>query len=319
MLRRPQPGPGPVRRSAALALLTLVFALPDAASAEVSCSYNEEGELGPQGNVLRVHITDDDETATIARAGDAIEVQEDDYFFSSASGPLACAGGPATVTNTDAVQVLAATPAIDSSGVTVDLGGGDFAPGATDEGDGTSEIEITASLLGDGDFVFLLGGAGEDAIRLGSTGTGLGANLNAGDEGAPDVDLEVQESNGIGVSGGGGDDVLDASGGPEFSSELQGEQIISFIYGGGGDDILGGTSQADFLSGSGGRDRLSAGRGNDYTVGGSGRDRLRAGGGKDDLESRDGEVDVVGCGPGDDFLSADVLDRIKSCEQARTR
>ncbi len=69
--------------------------------------------------------------ATISRDGDAIAV----------NGVLC---QTATVTNTDVIEV--AVPDVpESDTVVVDLSGGPLAPGATDEGDGSSEIEIEIS------------------------------------------------------------------------------------------------------------------------------------------------------------------------------
>lgn len=96
------------------------------------------------------------------------------------------------------------------------------------------------------------------------------------------------------VLGGDGDDSLHGSG--------RGETLVGF---GGGDEAWG----------LGGDDALSGGAGNDELYGGPGNDALLGGAGDDFVEARDGERDYVWCGPGDDTVSVDSVDRVtRNCE-----
>jgi Ca2+-binding RTX toxin-like protein len=82
-----------------------------------------------------------------------------------------------------------------------------------------------------------------------------------------------------------------------------------------GDDALTGTPSADRLTGAGGNDRLSGMAGNDVLIGGTGQDRLVGGTGDDRIGARDGERDIVDCGPGRDRVTADSLDAVRgNCE-----
>jgi Ca2+-binding RTX toxin-like protein len=101
----------------------------------------------------------------------------------------------------------------------------------------------------------------------------------------------------------------------------------------GGDDvILAGDAHGDTLNGGAGNDQLTAGFGNDTIVGGPGQDIIQAdrpgrcnelhcdlpGGalGDDTIDVRDGEVDTVNCGIGNDKVTADANDSIAAdCEQ----
>jgi len=96
------------------------------------------------------------------------------------------------------------------------------------------------------------------------------------------------------VIGGGDDDSLRGSGG--------GESLVGF---GGGDETWG-------LAGD---DALYGGGGDDELYGGTGHDALLGGAGDDFVEARDGERDYVWCGPGDDAVSVDPVDRVaRNCE-----
>jgi Ca2+-binding RTX toxin-like protein len=93
-------------------------------------------------------------------------------------------------------------------------------------------------------------------------------------------------------------------------------------------DRLVGTAGADLLYGRGGNDTLLGGRGNDVLFGGAGRDvldggpgldRLYGGPGNDVLKARDGQRDVVDCGPGRDVAYVDRRDRTSGCERVLRR
>lgn len=101
----------------------------------------------------------------------------------------------------------------------------------------------------------------------------------------------------------------------------------------GGDDVItAGDAHGDVLTGGSGNDTLTAGYGNDTITGGPGKDIVNAdragrcnelhcdlpGGalGDDTIDVRDGEVDTVACGIGNDKVVADAADSVAAdCEQ----
>ncbi|QIN81389.1 hypothetical protein GBA63_01175 [Rubrobacter tropicus] len=103
-----------------------------------------------------------------------------------------------------------------------------------------------------------------------------------------------------------------------------GDALAGVELGGGGDNTLRGTDGADRIAGFNGEDALYGGSGDDALYGGAGKDEIYAGDGGDDvlagagddfIESKDGAVDRVGCGPGDDSISADREDLVSpDCE-----
>jgi Ca2+-binding RTX toxin-like protein len=87
---------------------------------------------------------------------------------------------------------------------------------------------------------------------------------------------------------------------------LRGGSRRNFLQGGGGNDILRGRAGHDSLLGRGGDDRLHGGRG---------RDLLEAGSGQDLLFARDGRVDEVHGGTGQDSAQIDrAVDRLRRVE-----
>jgi hypothetical protein len=82
-------------------------------------------------------------------------------------------------------------------------------------------------------------------------------------------------------------------------------------------DFLRGSKQADKIFGLGANDRLYGFAGNDLIVGGPGKDRLYGGTGNDRLEARDGQRDLVDCGPGKDVAIVDIIDQVSACETVK--
>jgi Ca2+-binding RTX toxin-like protein len=179
-------------------------------------------------------------TAAIAFGpGDAITVVRSGSEIQVNGAP--CIGLPnATVTNTDAITF--AGLATGDETITIDLSGGPFAPGATAEGAGTSEIEFSGIVLGGGtDSLSIVGSSGADTVAFSSGGVDL--------SGDGDVDVT------FGVGGLG--------------------TIESFTMNGAGGDDAGsatGFTQPLVLNGSAGDDVLSGGSGNDQINGGTGVD-----------------------------------------------
>ena len=103
----------------------------------------------------------------------------------------------------------------------------------------------------------------------------------------------------------------------------------STLVGDGGDDVLKGGDGPDTIDGGSGSDTIVAGYGDDQIVGGPGRDTIdadRSTGdcgplwckypyGNDTVDVRDGELDSVTCGGGQDTVYADPIDVVSpDCE-----
>jgi uncharacterized repeat protein (TIGR01451 family) len=108
--------------------------------------------------------------------------------------------------------------------------------------------------------------------------------------------------------------------GDNKGNALRGTGTGDTIKGLGGNDVLRGLGGDDCLNGGRGNDRVLAGPGSDRLIGGKGRDTLRGAGGPDTIKARDGQRDVIKCGPGKDAVVADTIDRVaKDCEKVRRR
>ena len=181
--------------------------------------------------------------------------------------------------------------------------GNDFLPG-------TSKADRISALRGD-DIVYGLGGS--DKIVASS-----GSDLINGDGTCPPG---VKDPNYCSDDEDkGGNDKISAGSGNDT------------VQGGKGNDTIRGNDGSDELDGESGNDRVSGWAGNDIVKGGSGNDRLSGGRGSDDISggsgndrifARDGERDVITCGPGFDRVYADRVDSVSSdCERVtrgRTR
>ncbi len=104
----------------------------------------------------------------------------------------------------------------------------------------------------------------------------------------------------------------------------------STMNGFGGDDQLSGTDRADVIDGGAGADELNGGYGGDTITGGPGADVINGdrparcnemhcdispGAANDVINARDGEVDSIACGPGEDRVVADASDVVAAdCE-----
>jgi Ca2+-binding RTX toxin-like protein len=270
------------------------------ASAAVGCSFD-----APSG-VVTVAATDD---VVVSRAGNAIEVDG--------------SGCGATMTTTDLIEVTATVPIT----VEIDLNGGAFAPGATAEAKGTSEIEWALELAA-GSTLVVEGGPDRDVVVAAKDATGAGLAFGAGDD-----DLEVRfpsaNPSSVVLRGADGNDVLRGDGlGPRspvsIPLEILGGAGDDVVVGGGGVDRLAGNAGADVLRGGAGDDRLDGGLGDDlvsyadagagvtvdladHRAIGRGSDRLAAlewvlGSRKADRLRGDGGGNVLAGGPGDDHI-----------------
>ena len=78
---------------------------------------------------------------------------------------------------------------------------------------------------------------------------------------------------------------------------------------------LRGTEGVDRLVDKDGERTLLGLEGDDELYGGGGQDLILGGEGDDFIEAKDGESDLVGCGPGNDVASVDNLDTVEGdCE-----
>lgn len=226
------------------------------------------------------------ELVTVRRADDAITL---DGF--------AC--GEATVGNTDLVSIVAvhddATELVEIS-----LFGGPLFPGATNEGDGSSEIEFEIDFKGGfGDRLDIVGSSDDDTISVGShalvTGT---VNLNA-DEAVFDHDVTVSKTTVLlEVWGGRGQDRLALWGPDGFATFADPE-----VHGGPDADRLLGVIQGEVehLDGGMGTDAI------DFThqpVGSIGVSQLIWDGNDSTIGAEDllTDVEVAYLGPDDDHI-----------------
>ena len=225
------------------------------------------------------------------------------------STPVAC--GTATTANTDTVTVNGGAGSLES--LTIDLSGGDFAPGATPES-GSSEIEISV-LLGDPtDAIVVRGTAGSDSIAIGTAGVAV----------TPDGDVDMTFAPlpaVLEVLGLAGPNTITGRGGAGSGSDFPNKLILRAgdsgdslnggtgndeLYGGAGADTLEGREGNDLVSGAAGNDTLAGNDGNDELIGGAGLDALIAGIGDDLIRADDDEADTnVNGGPGTDTAHFD--------------
>jgi Ca2+-binding RTX toxin-like protein len=191
-------------------------------------------------------------------------------------GATAC--GAATTSTTDTIVVVSGNTGAEA--ITIDLSGGPFAPGASVEGTGSSEIEFAIDLgAGTQDRLTVTGGPGNDSIVVGT----LGANLNGDD----DVDVTptgvelgtVNASDGADTVSGAGNA---STGGPSsLLFTFNGESGNDTLSGGSGDDTITGGTGSNILAGGAGDDTLTGGQGNDTITGGPGGDTQTGGLGND--------------------------------------
>lgn len=198
---------------------------------------------------------------------------------SNGRAPVACAGGVPTVTNTDTIRVRKGVRA-ERANLTIDLTYGRLEPGLTDEGDGSSEIELDGA-VGEGRVAVRMT-RGADPVTLAQDGAGTTLNLNAAELTADD-DLAVAEEGRISVDGAGAADAVELTSG-DAQAELRGLRLT----GGQGDDLLRSGDGVDRLFPGTGRDRVEAGSGSDLVVAfESAPDRIDCGGGMDVVLTRD--------------------------------
>jgi serralysin len=301
-----------------LSVLGAALLWPASSNAFVACNLS--------GSELTVNLTAGDDSVTFQRFGNQIAVltgsslsdgYEDDYYSGDSQILIPCSGGTPTNENVDHVSVIQ-SPRGEFGSVTIDESAGPFAPGATPEGDGSSEIEFGLNLPGRLSSVGIKGGDGPEAVQIGTLPSGApGANLNAQEDGAsPDVDVEAPGTREFEVDAEGGDDSVTGMGGPGFAGPLR--NAFVFAQGGLGKDFLQAGPLGAALGGDEGRDVLVGSGREDVLEGGSGKDKMFGGHGSDRMFAADGKKDLVICGSGRrDYVVDDLIDRSLHCERGR--
>jgi Ca2+-binding RTX toxin-like protein len=168
-------------------------------------------------------------------------------------------------------------------------------------------------------FVNVYGYGGNDSISVSGSNGVIGVAIRGGD--GDDV-LSLAGVSG-GVWGGAGSDRIDLE--SSFRGQAYGEEGNDHIVvtglcpgadlrGGDGDDVIDaqGSTVAVVLFGDDGRDRLYGSPKADILDGGAGRDYLFGREGDDQFYTRDGELDYVVGGGGDDTCQADVSEMMIS-------
>lgn len=279
----------------ALAALCAFF-LVDAASARAeSCQYDSGTKA------VTAEITSG-ATATLKVVG--VEL----WFGLS---PARC--GAATTSNTDTIAIAGAPGSVER--LVLDQRGGLFAPGATPEGGGISEIEIATALGGADDTVLVYLTQGDDRVAPGQNGMGLNADGDADVTFSPGAfPLAIRALGGVDYVNGRGEfgaglaflGTLTIAGGPGNDELLRGSFADDRLSGGAGDDVIEGNDGADVVDGGAGADILRAGGGDDDLTGGPGADVFIGVDGDDVFRAADGEADLqMNGGPGLDTVYYD--------------
>jgi Ca2+-binding RTX toxin-like protein len=162
-------------------------------------------------------------------------------------------GGP-TVTTTDLIEVNGSSSVPVS--VVIDESNGTFGPGATSEATGISEIEFDVSLASSADSLTVIGTPGNDLLLAQSNGINLNADA--------DIDVTLTSVETLGLTGGDGNDVINAGGtsiplvllGGNGNDSLTPNSAVDQSNGDAGDDVIFGSAGADSLDGGLGVDTV---------------------------------------------------------------
>ena len=279
---------------AALSVLaSWLHATPAAAGATTSCVRS--------GTTLQIQIVGESPTGLAwaafvikgTPAGDIVLAK----VGTAGSSSFSC--GDATTSNIDRIEVVGSP----NRDIVQLQPAHDFAPGASAEPTGKSEIEVDVELGASDDAFLVAGDDNRNVSRLGAQG----ANFNPG---GGDVDVDVTFAPDIefpGLDGVQGNDLLTATGG--FGTG--GPAVRPVVMGGSvdNDTVIGGNA-GDWVTGASGNDTLRGGPGNDHVgenphlfeaVAGTevGLDKLFGGPGGDVLRAGP-EGDRLDGGPGDD-------------------
>lgn len=254
-----------MKRIAQLSIITAVWLSVGTARAQTAptCSFDEPGAT--------LTVTLNGTAATLTRTGPG-QIR---------LNGVACTG--ATVTTTDFIQVNGGA-LLDSLTVT-----GDFTPGLTAEGEGSSEIEWGFDLGNENDFARFNGTANADTVTFAAGGIDV---ANDGDE-----DITTAGVNRVRMYPLDGDDTVNAS-------AYTGGGTVE-VFGGNGNDSITGSAQNDSLFGQADNDTIDGGDGIDSLYGGQGDDDVDGQGGNDTLfaEAIADGADLLFGGDGVDTLT----------------
>lgn len=260
---------------------------------DVACSFS------PATRTVEITGTGDGFLPVISRSGTRLLVA-DEFGFG-----YRCHGGKPTVHNVDTILIRSHAPV---AMLSVDLRGGAIGPGATDEGDGSSEIEIDARLGVEESLIEVYGTSGRDRMTMGRVvGSDAALNLNAS-EPHDDADLIFHGNDEqFQIDLGGGRDRFSAATTDGFEQPYR---TLAFVDGGPGHDrLVGGPGRQGFVGGNG-RDTLLGGRGPDALYGDEyGHPHEHP------LKVPDRFI----CGPGLDTARADRSDSVRGCEHVDRR
>jgi Ca2+-binding RTX toxin-like protein len=278
--------------------------------------------------------------------GDSLRGEDGNDTLSGDAGADSLSGGAGTG------DFVSYTDSDHTAGVVADIGGGpndgnnnDGSPGARDDihtdvehlsggiGDDVLSGDDHANILdgsGGGDSLnglagddFLLGSDGSDSLNGGPDGDvldgGFGDDNLSGEDGG-DILLQSGSSpdGADAMSGGEGADradysfrsaavVADPGGGQNDGGDANGDRVAEE-----GDNIGG---DIEGITGGAGNDAITGDYNGNRLEGGGGSDALQGLGGDDLLVSRDGVADSVGCGDGQDSVTADGQDAVHTdCE-----
>jgi RTX calcium-binding nonapeptide repeat (4 copies)/Divergent InlB B-repeat domain len=209
----------------------------------------------------------------------------------------------ATVMNTDVIRMSGEIPAY----ILLDFGETGFAPGATPEPDGESEIELHFDVTG--------------SNYMSVMTTNMAENITFGDQGwnlNGDGDIDVFP---VGI----GTVLLESMGGADQLSGLGGRGTGSpallrlSLTGGDGPDRVVGNDLQNSLIGGNGPDTVIAKKGRDWVWGTKGSDVLRGGGDKDKLFGGNGADEMNGGQGVDECRGEKGRDIARSCERLADR
>jgi hypothetical protein len=178
------------------------------------------------------------------------------------NAPLNCVGGGtvATTANTDRISVFAQAKGA-SDGVVLDQARGAFAPGATPEADGNSEIEL--ALSGNSGHLSVFGTPGDDVMRVAGPFRAPSVSvLGFGSDEDDDVTFAASD---VSLVGGDGADFLSGQG---YGQLRDATTLPLGFSGGAGDDVIEGGLAVDHFSGNAGNDSLRTNDGNPELVSG---------------------------------------------------
>jgi Ca2+-binding RTX toxin-like protein len=214
----------------------------------------------------------------------------------------------ATTTNTD--KVVVSGPAGSTEHLVIDQSAGALAPGATAEGSGISEIEVTVALGDAADDIVVKGSPTQQPLAVGNKGVAFDGDGDVDIVFAPlPKSIELVAADGmphvLSARGGFGSGRVFAGPvtlrGGNQADTITGSDFADLLVGNNGADFIHGSAGADIISGGGGNDKLRGAEGDDTLSGGPGVDIFSGSYGNDVLDAWDGVADAqLNGGPGVD-------------------